>query len=134
VRGCNPYKAFYPGDAFVDYLGFSNYNWGAQRDEWVPMVKGFRRVTHDLASISGKPIVAAENGCNPHGGDKAEWIRAGYRAVYDELPQISAIVYLDADLRSMGHPDWRLSSPGAALAAYREIAALARFHGRLPGT
>ena len=27
--GCNPYRAFYPGDAFVDYMGFSSFNWGA---------------------------------------------------------------------------------------------------------
>jgi Glycosyl hydrolase family 26 len=134
VKGCNPYRAFYPGDAFVDLMGFSNFNWGAKRDEWVPMIKGFRRVTNDLASISSKPIIAAENACNPKGGDKAAWIRNGYRAVYEELPRIVGIVYLDVDLRFIGHPDWRLSSPAGALAAYREIAGLAQFQGRLPGT
>jgi Glycosyl hydrolase family 26 len=132
--GCNPYTAFYPGDAFIDYMGFSNFNWGAKRDEWVPMIKGFRRATNDLAKISGKPIIAVENASSANGGDKAAWIRTGYRAVYNELPRIAGIVYLNVDLRSVGHPDWRLSSPAGALAAYREITALSQFQGRLPGT
>jgi hypothetical protein len=132
--GCNPYAAFYPGDAFVDYMGFSNFNWGARRGTWQPMLKGFRKVTNHLAGISSKPIIAVENACSPSGGDKAAWIRDGYRAVYDELPRIVGIVYLNVDLRSTGHPDWRLSSPTAALEAYAEIAALPRFGGRLPGT
>jgi hypothetical protein len=132
--GCNPYRSFYPGDAFVDFMGFSNFNWGAFDGRWVPMVKGFRRVTNDLAEIAGKPIIAVENASNPNGGDKAAWIREGYRAVYAELPRIVGIVYLNVDLRSSGHPDWRLSNPAGALAAYRQIVALPQFQGRLPGT
>jgi hypothetical protein len=129
---CNPYAAFYPGDAYVDYLGFSNFNWGSPR-AWQPMVKGFRKVTDLLSQISPKPIVAAENASAAQGGDKAAWIREGYRAVYAELPRISAIIYLDVDLRAAGHPDWRLGSPAAALAAYARIASLPEFQGRLPG-
>ena len=134
VKGCNPYRAFYPGDAFVDLMGFSNFNWGARDGTWVPMIKGFKRVTNNLAAISAKPIIAVENASNPNGGDKVAWIREGYRAVYAQLPRIVGIVYLNVDLRSSGHPDWRLSSPPGALAAYREIAALPQFQGRVPGT
>ena len=129
--GCNPYLPFYPGDAYVDYMGFSNFNWGSPR-EWQSMVRGFRKVTNLLSQISSKPIIAAENASNSQGGDKAAWIRDGYRAVYAELPRISAIVYLNVDLRGLGDPDWRLSSPAAALAAYARIAAMPEFQGRLP--
>jgi hypothetical protein len=52
--------------------------------------------------------------------------------VYAELPRISAIVYLDVDLRAIGDPDWRLRSPAAALAAYARIAGMPEFQGRLP--
>ena len=97
------------------------------------MVKGFRKVTNLLSQISSKPIIAAENASHAQGGDKAAWIREGYRAVYAELPRISAIVYLDVDLRAAGHPDWRLGSPAAALAAYARIASLPAFQGSLPG-
>ena len=52
--GCDPYSRFYPGDAYVDYLGFSSFNWGAKRDGWVPMIKGFQRVTKTLSRIFGQ--------------------------------------------------------------------------------
>lgn len=129
--GCNPYVAFYPGDDYVDYMGFSSFNWGDQRDRWASMLTGFDRVTRHLGEISSKPIIAAEVACNPEGGDKAAWIAEGYPAVYAALPQIVAIVYLNVDLRPIGHPDWRLSSPPAALEAYAQIAARPEFRGRL---
>jgi hypothetical protein len=129
---CNPYTAWYPGDAYVDYLGFSSFNWGAQQDEWVPMIQGYRRVTELLTEIAPKPIVVAESACNPEGGDKTAWIKEGYQAVYDQLPQIVAIAYLNVDLRSSGHPDWRLTSPQGALEAYADIAAMPEFQGPIP--
>jgi hypothetical protein len=131
---CDPYSAFYPGDAFVDYLGFSSFNWGAQKGKWVPMLKGFRRVTNQLSRISSKPIIAVEVASNASGGDKAAWIRDGYLAVYATLPRVSAIVYLNVDLRDHGHPDWRISSPAGALRAYAAVAAMPEFRGRVPGT
>ena len=129
---CDPYAPFFPGDDYVDYLGFSSFNWGAMRDGWVPMVKGYRRVTTMLSRISDKPIIAVESASNAQGGDKAAWIGDGYRRVYKALPRIVGIVYLDVDLRSIGHPDWRLESTPGALAAYADLAAQTRFQGRLP--
>jgi mannan endo-1,4-beta-mannosidase len=130
--GCNPYREFYPGDAYVDYIGFSSFNWGALRDEWIPMVEGYQRVTERLTEVSSKPIIVAETGCHPEGGDKAAWITEGYPAVYAALPAIAAVVYLDVDLRATDQPDWRLSSPPQALQAYASIAARPEFQGRLP--
>jgi hypothetical protein len=129
---CNPYAAYYPGDAYVDYMGFSSFNWGAQQDEWIPMLQGFTRVTELLSEIADKPVIAIETACNPEGGDKPAWIKEGYPAVRLALPEIVAIVYLNVDLRASGHPDWRLTSPPAALDAYADVAAMPEFGGRLP--
>ena len=96
------------------------------------MVDGFSGVTASLSDISTKPIIAVEAASNALGGDKAAWIEDGYRQVYRRLPEVVAIVYLDADLRALGHPDWRLVTPAGALAEYAEIARLPRFQGRLP--
>ena len=82
------------------------------------------------ARSSSKPIIVAETGSTDLGGDKAAWIRDGYRAVHDQLPQIKGIVYLNADLRDLGHPDWRLATPLSALTAYAQIAAMAEFSAR----
>jgi beta-mannanase len=131
--GCNPYTPFYPGDAYVDYLGFSSFNWGALRDEWTPMAQGFRPVWKKLTEVSTRPIIAIETASNGEGGDKAKWILNGYPNVYTEFPSIVAVMYLNVDLRSSGHPDWRLGSPPEALQAYASIAARPEFQGRLPG-
>src|SRR5688572_299483 len=130
--GCNAYLPFYPGDAYVDYMGFSSFNWAGDRDEWVPMARGFRQITNKLMEVSAKPIVAIETASNAEGGDKAAWITNGYPGVYTEFPRIVAIVYLNVDLRP-NDPDWRLSSPAAALQAYATIAARPEFRGKLPG-
>lgn len=132
--GCNAYAPFYPGDDYVDYMAFSSFNWGAQRDNWVSMYEGFRWVTQRLAEISDRPIIAVETGCNPDGsGVKEDWISAGYPEVYEKLPAIVAIVYLDVDLRGADQPDWRLVSPPEAMAAYAEVVAQKEFQGMIPG-
>jgi mannan endo-1,4-beta-mannosidase len=130
--GCNPYRGVYPGDAFVDVAGLSNHNWGAMKDNWVPLIDGVEGVAGHLAEITDRPLMIAELGSDGEGGDKAAWIREGYRAVYERLPAITAIVYLDVDLREIGHPDWSLGGSPAVLEAYAEVAALGAFSGRAP--
>lgn len=131
--GCNPYSEVYPGDDYVDIMGFSAYNWGSENGKsWTSMYESAWRVTENLREISNKPIMMAETASNSVGGNKPEWIRDGYRAVYHRLPDVDAIVYLNADLRNVGHPDWRLTSPAGAMAAYSEIAHLPQFETRSP--
>ncbi len=63
-------------------------------------------------------------------GDKAGWIARGYPEVYRRFPSIRAIVYFNIEGASIGEPeDWRLTSPPAALDAYRSMAARPRFQG-----
>lgn len=128
--GCNPYDDFYPGDAYVDFMAFSAYNWGAERGNWISMYDAYRLVTNRLSQVSSKPIMVAETGSTEDGGDKAAWIRDGYPTVYQELPLISTIIWTNVDLTNLGHPDWRINSSAASLAAYREIASDQRFHER----
>jgi hypothetical protein len=128
--GCNPYRKIYPGHQHVDVMGVSAHNWGAMK-KWVPKIRSAQRATRLLARMSPRPIIIAESGSSPLGGDKAAWIRNGYRKVYRKLPQVSAIVYLNADLRDVGHPDWSIASPTAALEAYAKVASLPQFSGGL---
>ena len=132
--GCNPYLGLYPGHAYVDLLGFSGYNWGTEGGKtWTSMYDLYRKAVQHMREFSStKPIMVAETGSSSVGGDKAAWIRDGYREVYDRLPDIGSIVYLHADLRELGHPDWRLTNPPAAVGAYSEIAGMERFSGRSP--
>ena len=109
--GCNPYLPFYPGDAFVDYMGFSSFNWGASEKNGCRCVRGFRPITNKLMEVSGKPIVAIETASNDDGGDKAAWITNGYTGAYTEFPRIVAIVYLNVDLDQGRRPTTGVSAP-----------------------
>lgn len=129
---CNPYAPFYPGDQYVDYMGFSAFNWGAiEGRTWQSMYDTMALVTNHLMSISNKPIIVAETGSNDVGGYKGGWIEDGYQEVYDKLPKIVAIMYLNYDLREVDHPDWSLSASGDGLAKYALISGMSRFQGKL---
>ena len=130
--GCNPYRSVFPGDRYVDIIGFSGHNWGASKGRWVPMYKGIRRVARQLRTISRKPMMIAELGTASEGGNKAAWIRRGYRMTYLRLPYIKSIIYLDADLRSIGHPDWSISSHRNVQAVFSDMASMPRFRVKDP--
>jgi hypothetical protein len=127
--GCNQYQPWHPGDTYVDYSSFSSFNWGTPRP-WRTMLSLAEPTSSDIDAFTDRPLIIIESASNSEGGDKAAWIREGYPAVHATLPSIAAVVYLNADLRSTGHPDWRIASPPAALDAYRGVAAQPEFQGR----
>jgi hypothetical protein len=79
----DPAKA-YPGDAYVDWIGFDTYNQGG--DQWHSfrdMITGpYARAQQIDASdpASTKPIMIAETGSDEAGGSKAEWWKGMFRA------------------------------------------------------
>jgi hypothetical protein len=126
-RGCSLYPRIYPGDRYVDYVAFTEFNWPPPA-AWKSMVTRYRPYVRGLEDITRKPIIVAETGTTDQGGDKASWIRKGYPGVYDAYPRIKAIVYFNIDLRP-GQPDWRLTRPAEAMDAYRSILSKTRFQG-----
>jgi len=124
------WSSIYPGDRYVDYVGFTSFNW-VRRSPWKSMVRLFSVPYTTLRNITRKPVVASETGSNWRGGSKAAWIRDGYPAVYKAYPQIRLIVYFNVNMEPQ-HPDWSLTRPITAMAAYRAIAAKTIFQGRFP--
>jgi len=133
--------AVYPGNGYVDYMGLSAFNWAKNTtpgrfDRWRSMVNAFSVTMPTLLNLSTKPIIAAEVGsgelptCSTC--SKPNWIKTGYPAVRTKWPRVKAIVYLNIDLTSIGHPNWSLTSPPAALDEYRIIVNDIRFKGGLP--
>ena len=102
------------------------------------MVSGVSDVMVFFRGFTRKPVIVAENASNTLGGNKPQWIKSGYSAVYKRWPQVKAIVYLNVDLRP-AHPDWSLNSPGWSTAvgrsqshrAYESINDQRRFRGRI---
>lgn len=121
----NGFRAYYPGDDYVDWIGVSVY--GAQMPQklrdWNP---SFRKVMDDaypkLAAISpNKPIAVLEFGVVEHKG-KAAWITGALNDLSAGCyPRIKAISYWHSDWDNSGGT-WsrmRIDSSPAALATYR---------------
>lgn len=124
-----PSKVLYPGDAYVDYVGFTAINWASPR--WLTMKRIFAAPMRVLARITHKRVIIAEMATSPQRGrkTKADWIAQGYPAVHAAYPQIAALVYFNVLVP--GQPNWLLTEPAAALAAYQRIASDTRFQGSL---
>jgi hypothetical protein len=135
------YAPFYPGNAYVDYVGVTSLNWGNERWRWLPdlllrPMNTLRNVSRSSGYPQGKPVILPEVGSNHLGGPKADWIRSGYTQVYKKWPMVRAMVYLDYNTAAIteGQPDWRLVMPedGSALQAYRSVASWPTFRASFP--
>jgi len=136
--GKGKYSVIYPGNAYVDYVGVTSLNWGGTR--WKSLtgllerpMGALRKISRTRSNPKGKPVILPEVGSN-WDGDKAGWIRSGYKAAYKKWPVIRAMVYFDYDTTPVGQPDWRLIQPpdGAAVAAYRSLATKRIFRASIP--
>lgn len=128
---CTGYGQLYPGDKYVSYVGFTAFNW-SKPQPWHSMVDKFTPSMKALKKVTGRPVIVAETGSSSIGGKKPGWIRTGYPAVYKTFPKIRAIVYFNVDKRDQRQPDWRLTTPAAALTAYQGILARPEFQGTIP--
>jgi hypothetical protein len=124
--GATPLRKLYPGNAYVDWLGFSAYNWGSSRgyESWQPMIGLYRRTVQALHRLApSKPIMVSETGSDYRGGDKAQWIRDGFSRLPSKLPQVRALVWFNQKLSIGGRrfADWRVDQTRATLSAYRSV-------------
>jgi hypothetical protein len=114
-------QAFYPGDAYVDWVCADGYNWAPGRpgDDWRP----FREIFDGFyawASQQKKPIMVGEfgvqEGASP--GEKAAWVADAQRSIKAEFPLIKAVVYFNADKDY----DWRMNTSDSAYEAFKQMA------------
>jgi len=130
---CDSMASIYPGDRYVDYAGFSAFNWSTPQ-RWKSMVQTFSKSMTAVTAITSKPIIVAETGSYHVGGDKESWISAGYPAVYAKWPKIKGIVYFNYNGLLEANPkrDWRLATPdNGPQQAYKGILEDVRFQGTI---
>jgi beta-mannanase len=131
ASGPTPVAQLYPGDAYVDWMGIDGYNWGTSQwwSGWQSFDSVFSSTYAAITSLSAKPIMIGETASTEVGGDKAAWIRQAYlQTIPTKYPRIEAVVWFHRNKET----DWRVNSSSASLAAYREVAADARYQGTLP--
>ena len=129
----------WPGDQYVDYIGMSVYNWAAlhRNTPWRSMARLVRARMAGIVRLPRKPIIVSETGSTHYGGNKADWLREGYNALYYRWPRVVGVLYMNVDMGTQGvnghREDWRLRLPsnGSALRAYRSLLRQDKFKGRL---
>ncbi len=107
---------YYPGDAYVDWIGLSGYNWAATRSRpWENFEQLFDAALRDMACRYAKPVIIAEIGSVDDGSDasaKANWISHLYARLVD-YPFLRGIVWFnDFAYGSRGNPDFRVTTGG----------------------
>ncbi len=129
--GSTPYAAVYPGDAYVDWVGFDGYNWGHydQWHWWTSLHDVFALSYADLTALTSKPIMIGETASTEIGGDKAAWITEGFlNDIPAYFPRVRAVIWFDEDKEV----DWRVNSSQSSLAAFQQVAASPLYQGQLP--
>jgi hypothetical protein len=114
----NHWTRYYPGDAYVDWVGVDGYNWGAVgSSNWRTLASFVGPVYRDYASR--KPFMIVETGSNDIGGDKGRWLDEA-RAWIKSHSDIHAFVYFDQ--LSAPDRDWRIDSSAGAFNAFKTLA------------
>jgi hypothetical protein len=116
----NAISNYYPGDAYVDWIGFSAYNWGTTQgwSRWTSFSSLVQRFYRTYAAR--KPIMLAETGCALRGGSQADWFRAVGPAL-GRYPRIKAVIWFERP------PEWSVQAGTRGLAAFRSLVASRRF-------
>lgn len=122
----NWYGHYYPGDAYVDYVGAHGFNaprvWGGSWQDFGTMFDGESgdRMLSDLATrYPGKPILLGEMASDEGAPDqKAAWIADAYARMRAN-PRVVGAIWFDMAKEA----DWRVDSSPSALKAYREAMA-----------
>lgn len=110
----NAAARYYPGPAYVDYIGVDGYNFGDPNITPAQIFADF----YQTFSGHGKPMLICETSCTDATVDKADWIRQ-LDAWLPTAPKIDGVVWFNEDKEH----DWRIDSSVAALDAFRAMIA-----------
>lgn len=127
----NRVAAYYPGDAYVDWIGISDYGSLSPRDRWRDFGRRYDRVRAEIAALGDKPVAVLETGVledRDRRGRKAAWTRRTLRAIRTRYPEIGAVSWWNERYRERGDViDLRINSSRSALRAYRRGVAPSAF-------
>jgi len=122
-----PFSQYFPGDAYLDWLGLDGYNFASAHNAgWVSLHYVFGTSYSTITSLSHKPLMFAEVATAPTPGSKARWIRTGFRSTIPHaFPRVRAAVWFD----SIKEADWRVNSSRGSLRAWRKVVTSRRYSG-----
>jgi len=118
----NDWKNYYPGDAYVDWIGSSGYNrggirWRELREAYTPLFSDYR---------NRKPFMIAETASVENGGSKAQWITNARN--WCKNNDIDTFIWFHRAPNAREVFDWRVNTSSSSLTAYRGLAHDAYFN------
>jgi len=109
---------YYPGDAYVDWLGLDGYNRGGAA--WQSFAQVFGASYQSITALSAKPLMIAETASAEAGGSKAQWIVDAFSTqILQRYPRIQAVLWFNQNKET----DWRIESSAAAQRAFARAVA-----------
>ncbi len=108
----NKFEVYYPGNAYVDYVGLSGFNYGSP---WQTFDQLFSIAIKNV-SIFDKPLYILST-ASAAGSEKAEWIYDGLGNISQKYPSIKGWVWFNYDKEE----DWEINSDNASLQAFRSV-------------
>ena len=118
----NNISNYWPGKKFVDWIGFSGFNWGTASP--FSVWKGFdsvERQRYDQLLHWNKPIALTEMGAPEVGGNKAQWIHQSFQDIFAQYPHLRLVIWYDKQDSPVRQ--WQINSSPASLAAFRQVIA-----------
>jgi beta-mannanase len=114
-------QQYWPGDAYVDWIGAAGYNgYACKHSRWRELADIFQPF-YAWGSAKGKPLMIAETGSTEDPADpgrKARWFDLATNALSTSMRNVKAVVYQD----STGQCSWWPESSDAALDAFTRMA------------
>lgn len=113
---------YYPGDAYVDWVGLDGYHWGAAtHQEMGSFDQVFKRAYSKIQSLN-KPVIIAEIGSPADSEYQAQWLHLAFQRIRQDYPMIKAFVYFNADFSRRNERDWRISQNAKSLDVLKQVA------------
>ncbi|OGX81139.1 hypothetical protein BEN47_19385 [Hymenobacter lapidarius] len=115
------YAEFYPGHAYVDWIGTTALNYGtvAPWSKWYTFSETLGNAYGELSTY-GKPLMISEMGCLAVGGNRAAWFTEALTDLPLKFPKVKAVVFFNNSndvTTTYKALDWSLNNDKATLAA-----------------
>lgn len=125
--GGRPFSSFFPGDAYVDYVGLDGYNWGTSGSgSWESFSKIFASSYATITQLSSRPLIVTETASAETGGSKAAWIEQSLlETIPNKMPRTAGVIWFDDNKER----DWRVNSSQSSLDAFRKVASSTLYGG-----
>ncbi len=124
-------KAMYPGDDFVDWVGFDGYTSDPKNESYQDL---FQPSYNFVAGFTNRPMMIFESGCTEDSTDpmaKANWITNGFLTTIPSLfPKIKVADWFNAN-NDKGTKDYSFETSQNSLNAWKQVVASPLYQGSI---